>query len=116
MLMPKNNLWALIGAGGTTVLVFVLSSLLQFFVSGTAWPVTTQGWLQIILPSLVAGLLAALTPYYEFNRNNPSLPLPPFEPKPATAGSAIPGPAVQVQTTTGGTITTPVNPPTERIL
>lgn len=63
--MPKNNTWALIGAAATTVIVFVLSALIKFFASGSNWPTTVEGWLQLILPALCAGVLAALTPYYQ---------------------------------------------------
>jgi len=69
--MPKNNTWALIGAGATTVIVFILGALIQFFASDQPWPATAQGWLQLLLPALCAGLLAAITPYYKPNSDPP---------------------------------------------
>jgi hypothetical protein len=62
--MPINNTFSLIGGAAATILVFVLTDLLNFFNSGRDWPTTTQGWLAIILPALCAGLLAVLTPHY----------------------------------------------------
>lgn len=72
MLLPKSNTWALIGAGITTVVVFVLNFLLQFFASGKSWPTTVDGWVTLLLPAVCAGVLAALTPYYKHESSSPS--------------------------------------------
>lgn len=70
MLLPKSNTWALIGAALVTVIVAVLNYLLQFFASGKSWPTDIHGWVVLLLPALCAGVLAALTPYYQRNSSN----------------------------------------------
>lgn len=61
----KSNVGAAIGAGIVTVVVFVLSGIMRYLNTSTVLPTTVEGWIQLILPSLIAGLLAALTPYYQ---------------------------------------------------
>lgn len=59
------NLAALYGAILVTVAVTVLSDLTRWFATQQPWPTTAEGWLHVLLPSLCAGLLAALTPYVQ---------------------------------------------------
>jgi hypothetical protein len=65
--MPKNNYGAVVGAVLVTVAVFVLTDLSKFFQSGSPWPTDVDGWLQLVVPSIVVGLLAALTPHYSMS-------------------------------------------------
>lgn len=65
--MPRNNTWAVIGAVLTTIAVFVLTDLLTFLNSGAIWPADMNGWLHLIVPSLIAGVLATLTPHYSLS-------------------------------------------------
>jgi len=71
--MPRNNTWAVIGALITTIAVFVLTDLLTFFNSGAIWPVDVNGWTHLIVPSIVAGALAAITPHYSVTEQKTGL-------------------------------------------
>lgn len=66
-MLPDKNTWAAVGAVAVTILIFVLQVLLNFFNSGVAWPVDVAGWAHIVVPSIVAGALAALTPRFSAN-------------------------------------------------
>lgn len=69
---PKTNIGAAVGTAIVTVVVFVLSALMRYLNTGAALPTTVEGWVQILLPSLVAGVLAALTPYYQPPQTQPA--------------------------------------------
>lgn len=63
-MLPDKNNWAVIGAVGTSAVVFLLTALTQFFATGQAWPADLPGWEHILIPPVVAGALAALVPRY----------------------------------------------------
>lgn len=66
-MLPQTNAWAAIGGALTIIVVFVSEALVRFFATGNAWPLTTQGWLMIILPAVFGGILAALTPNLSYS-------------------------------------------------
>ena len=82
-LFGDSNLAAAYGAALVTIVVAVLSALLKFFESGQAWPTTVDGWVHLLLPALVAGVLAALTPYVQRQRAPTPEPPAPVPPAPA---------------------------------
>ena len=88
-LFGDSNLAAAYGAALVTIVVAVLSALLKFFESGQAWPTTVDGWVHLLLPALVAGVLAALTGYAHKADPAPA----PQPPTPGPAPSPPPAPA-----------------------
>lgn len=73
MRVPRNNTGAVYGAVLITVAVFVLTDLLNFFNSGAPLPTDMNGWLHLVVPSVLAGLLASLTPHYSLTERSTGL-------------------------------------------
>ena len=67
MLLPRSNGGAALGGVIVTLVVVLLQGLSNFLASGQPWPTTPDGWLRVVLPALVVGLLSALTPYAQFS-------------------------------------------------
>ncbi len=63
MIFPKSNGGAALGGALVAFVLIVLQALADFFATGQTWPVTADGWVRLLLPAVVAGLLAMLTPY-----------------------------------------------------
>ena len=115
-IFPASNRGAAYGAAVVTILVFLLQDLLKFLESGQPYPTTADGWIHLLLPALVAGALAAITPYVQHAAPDPA-PAP--VPAPAVINTPPPprvpdvGPISVEIRTGGGNLPAPVAlPPT----
>lgn len=62
--LPLNNQGAALGGVLVAVALAVAQSFLKFLESGQPFPETGEGWLRLVLPAVLGGLLAAQTPRY----------------------------------------------------
>ena len=67
MRLPLNNTGAVWGGVLVAVALSVLQGFAEFLATGSPFPATGEGWVRLLAPSIIAGVLGAMVPRYSMH-------------------------------------------------